>query len=130
MGCRIKPRPHKVCIADLRSYITIKQKTKSSTNLSGLNSTMTLSAGQGTWAFQKSVNGEEIFDGVNMVGRITDHFYIRYNPQFTIDKTYLIEFEGNRYDIVEMIPNVEGRRELTLLKCSINGDATLESTKL
>jgi SPP1 family predicted phage head-tail adaptor len=130
MGCRIKKRPYKACIGKLNVYITIRQKIKSSTNLSGLNSTITLSAGEGTWAFQKSVNGEEIFDGINMVGRITDHFYIRYNPQSSLDKTYLIELEGNRYNIEQIVPNVEGERELTLLKCSINGDATLESTKL
>tara|TARA_R110000868_G_C10972986_1_gene771148 strand:- start:38886 stop:39278 length:393 start_codon:yes stop_codon:yes gene_type:complete len=130
MSCRIKPKPYKVCIGDLRSYITIKQKTKNASNLSGLNSTIDLSVGEGVWAMQKSVNGEEIFDGINMIGKITDHFYIRYNPQSPLDKTYLVELEGNRYDIIEMIPNVEGRREFTLLKCSITGDATLESTKL
>lgn len=130
MGCRIKPRPYKVCVGDLRSYITIKQKTKSATNSSALNSTITLSAGEGVWAMQKSINGQEIFDGINIIGKITDHFYIRYNPQSTINKTYLVEFESNRYDIIEIIPNVEGRKELTLLKCSITGDATLESTKL
>mgnify|MGYP003674452694 FL=1 len=114
----------------MKSYITIKQKTKNATNNSGLNSTITLSEGNGVWAMQKSVNGEEIFDGINIVGKITDHFYIRYNPQFIIDKTYCVEFENNRYNIIDIIPNIEGRRNNTLLKCSITGNVILESTKL
>lgn len=129
MACRIKPKPYKVCIGDLRALITLKQKIKGASKDGSLNPRLDLNNSQEVWAMQKSVNGEEIFDGVNMIGKITDHFYIRYNPQSTLNKTFMVEFEGNRYDIVEIIPNLEGRSELTLLKCSVNGDATLESTK-
>lgn len=127
---RIKPRASKTCIGDKKSYIVIKKKTKSAINTSAANPNITLTTIDSMWAMQKSVNGEEIFDGVNMIGKITDHFYIRYNPDLSINKTNIVEFDGNRYDIVEIIGNVEGKREETLLKCSLIGDSSLTSTKI
>ena len=127
---RIKPRPSKVCIGTMKSYITIKKKTKAAVNTSSTNPNLNLTTIDSMYAMQRSVNGEEIFDGVNMIGKITDHFYIRYNPDISINKTNLVEFDSNRYEIVEIVPNVEGAREFSLLKCSIRGDNTLENTKL
>jgi len=127
---RIKRRPSKVCIGHLDLLITLKQKTKTATNNSNINSRINLGNSQDVWAFLKSAQGEEIFDGINMIGKITHNFYIRYNPQFKIDKTFIVEFENNRYNIVEILENLEGQRELTLLKCSISGSTQLESTKL
>lgn len=127
---RIKPKPSKVCIGSMTSYITIKKKTKAALNTTAANPNLNLTTVDSMWAMQRSVNGEELFDGVNMIGKITDHFYIRYNADTPINKTHILEFDDNRYDIVEIIPNVEGRREATLLKCSIGGDNTLENTKI
>tara|TARA_R110000822_G_scaffold66837_1_gene163100 strand:+ start:240 stop:638 length:399 start_codon:yes stop_codon:yes gene_type:complete len=127
---RIKPKAYKVCTGDLRSYITIKRKTKSAQNTGAANPNLNLTTIISTWAMQKSVNGEEIFDGVNMIGKITDWFFLRYSTEYSIKQTDLLEFDSNRYEIIEVIPNYEGRRYFTALKCTIRGDSTLENTKL
>lgn len=126
---RIKPRPAKACIGDMRAYISIYKKTKQATSTTAVDPKLNLRLIVETWALQKSVNGEEIFDGVNTIGKITDHFFIRYGV-ITVSKIHLLEYAGYRYEIVEVIPNYEGRGELTLLKCSIRGDATLTNTKI
>lgn len=127
---RIKPRPYKVCTGDMRSYITVKRKTKAAQNTGAANPNLNLTTIISTYAMQKSVNGEEIFDGVNMIGKITDWFYLRYSTEYSINKTDLVEFDGNRYEVIEVIPNYEGRRYFTVLKCTIRGLNTLENTKL
>ena len=126
---RIKPKPAKACIGDMRAYVSIYKKTKQATSTTAVDPNLNLTLVVSTWALQKSVSGEEIFDGVNMIGKITDHFFIRYGA-ITASKIHLLEYAGNRYEIVEVIPDYEGRSELTLLKCSIRGDATLTNTKI
>lgn len=126
---RIKTRPAKACIGDMRAYVSIYKKTKQATSTTAVDPNLNLSLVVSTWALQKNVSGEEIFDGVNMIGKITDHFFIRYGA-ITASKVHILEYAGNRYEIVEVIPNYEGRSELTLLKCSIRGDATLTNTKI
>jgi SPP1 family predicted phage head-tail adaptor len=126
---RIKTRPAKSCIGDMKAYISIYKKTKQAVNTTAVDPNLNLSLVASMWAMQKSVNGEEIFDGVNMIGKITDHFFIRYDS-IVVNKTHLLEYDGNRYEIVEVIPNYEGKRELILLKCSIRGDSTLTNTKI
>lgn len=126
---RIKSRAAKACIGDMRAYVSIYKKIKQATSTAAVDPNLNLSLVVSTWALQKSVSGEEIFDGVNMIGKITDHFFIRYET-ITASKIHILEYAGNRYEIVEVIPNYEGRSELTLLKCSIRGDATLTNTKI
>lgn len=126
---RIKPRAAKTCIGDMRAYVSIYKKTKQATSTTAVDPNLNLSLVVSTWALQKSVSGEEIFDGVNMIGKITDHFFIRYGF-IAVSKVHLLEYAGNRYEIVEVIPNYEGKYEATLLKCSIRGDATLTNTKI
>lgn len=127
---RIKPSAYKVCTGDLRSFITIKKRTKASTNTTAVDPLANLTTVETAWAYAKSVNGEEIFDGVNMVGKITNWFYMRYNPDIKITKGYIVEYDGYRYEIIEIIPNLEGRYTFTALKCTIRGLDTLENTKL
>lgn len=126
---RIKPRASKTCIGDMKAYVSIYKKTKQATSTTAVDPNLNLTLVVSTWALQKSVSGEEIFDGVNMIGKITDHFFIRYET-ITASKIHILEYAGNRYEIVEVIPNYEGRSELILLKCSIRGDATLTNTKI
>ena len=126
---RIKPRASKTCIGDRKSYISIYKKTKQATNTSVVDPNLNLTLVISMWAMQKSVNGEEIFDGVNMIGKITDYFYIPYGF-FKANKTLLLKFDGNNYEIVEVIPNLEGKYEQMVLKCSVRGDSTLINTRI
>jgi len=126
---RIKPRAAKTCIGNMRSFITFYKKTKQATNTTSIDPNLNLEPIASMWAMQKSANGEDIFDGVNMIGKITDHFYIRYDS-IKINKTYILEFGGNFYEIVEIIPNLEGKYETIVLKCSIRGDSNLTNTRI
>jgi hypothetical protein len=126
---RIKPRPSKACIGQMRSYISIYKKTKQATNTTAVDPNLNLTLVASMWAMQKSVNGEEIFDGVNMIGKITDQFFIRYGS-ITLNKTHILQFDSNNYDIVEVIPNLEGKYEFMALKCSKRGDSTLVNTRV
>jgi len=126
---RIKPRAAKTCIGNMRSFITFYKKTKQATNTTSIDPNLNLEPIASMWAMQKSANGEEVFDGVNMIGKITDHFYIRYDS-IKVNKTYILEFAGNFYEIVEIIPNLEGKYETIVLKCSIRGDSNLTNTRI
>jgi SPP1 family predicted phage head-tail adaptor len=126
---RIKPRAYKACIGDMTSYISIYKKTKQATNTTAIDPNLNLTLVASMWAMQKSVNGEELFDGVNTIGKVTDKFYIRYGS-IVLSKNHILEFDGNRYDIVDIIPNYEGRRELIQIKCSIRGDSSLINTRI
>ena len=126
---RIKSKPSKTCIGNMRSYISIYKKTKQATNTTAVDPNLNLSLVASMWAMQKSVNGEEIFDGVNMIGKITNHFYIRYGS-VAVNKTHILQFDGNNYEIVEIIPNLEGKYETIVLKCSIRGSSDLVNTRI
>jgi len=127
---RIKPKPYKICTGDFRYQITIKTRTKGATNSSTAEPDLTLATIATLWAMQKSVNGEEIFNGTDMIAKITDEFYIRYNTAVTITKTNIIGFDGNLYNIEDIIPNQSGRRQITILRCSKRGTDTLSVNKL
>ena len=126
---RIKSRAAKTCIGNMRSFITFYKKTKQATNATAIDPNLNLEPIASMWAMQKSANGEEVFDGVNMIGKITDHFYIRYDS-IIVNKSYILEFAGNFYEIVEVIPNLEGKYETIVLKCSIRGSSDLINTRI
>ena len=127
---RIKPKPYKICTGDLRYQIIIYSRTKSAVNSTNVEPNLTLATVSTLWAMQKSVNGEEIFNGTDIIGKITDEFYIRYNPSVSITKTNIVGSNGNLYNIEDFIPNLEGRRQFSVIRCSKRGSDTLNVNKL
>lgn len=127
---RIKPKPYKICTGDFRYQITVYDRTKSAVNSTSVEPDLNLTTIATLWALQKSVNGEEIFNGTDIIAKITDEFYIRYNTAITLNKTNIISSGGNLYNIEDIILNVEGRRQLTALRCSKRGIDTLNVNKL
>lgn len=131
MTCaRIKPKPYKICTADYRYQITIKSRTKSAVNSASVEPNLNLATITTVFAMQKSVNGEEIFEGTNIVGKITDEFYIRYNAALIINKTNIVDSNGSLYLIEDIIPDLHGGKETTVLRCSKRGLNTLNVNKL
>lgn len=127
---RIKPKPYKICTGDLRYQIIVYSRTKSAVNSTNVEPTLTLATVATLWAMQKSVNGEEIFNGTDIIGKITDEFYIRYNPSITITKTNIVGSNGSLYNIEDFIPNLEGMRQFSVIRCSKRGTDTLNVNKL
>jgi head-tail adaptor len=128
---RIKPKPYKICTGDLRYQITIQQRTKLSNNLGNAEPNIKLTTIKTIYALQKSVNGEEIFNDSNLViGKITDEFYVRYQELSGITKTNIISSNGNFYVIQNIIPDLQGRRQFGVLRCSFKGPNTLQVNEL
>ena len=127
---RIKPKPYKICTGNLRYQITIKSRTKNAVNTTSIEPNLALADVATLWAMQRSVNGEEIFNGTDIVAKITDEFYIRYNTSVSITKTNIVGSNGSLYNIEDIIPNLEGKRQFTVLRCSKRGLDTLAVNKL
>jgi len=122
---RIKPAPYKICTGDLRYPLIIKSRTKNATNSSNVEPTLTLTTVTTIYAMQKSIKGNEIFNGTDIVGQITDAFYFRYNPNLDITLTNIADFSGELFTVEEVDLNIEGRREFGMIKCSKRGIDTL-----
>lgn len=127
---RIQPKPYKICTGDLRYQLVLYSRTKSAVNTTNVEATLTLSTVATLWAMQRSVNGEEIFNGTDIIGKITDEFYIRYYPTLNINKINIIGYQGNLYNIEDFIPNLEGRRQFSVIRSSKRGTDTLNVNKL
>lgn len=127
---RIKPKPYKICTADFRYQITLNIRTKSATNTSAAEPNLAVASVITVWAMQKSVNGEEIFSDTNIIGKVTDEFYIRYNAAVNITTSGNITSNGAYYDIYEVIPDYQGRREISVIRCSKRGTTLLNVNKL
>lgn len=122
---KIKNNPYKICTGDLRYPLIIKSRTKNATNSSNAEPTLTLTTVTTIYAMQKSIKGNEIFNGTDIVGQITDAFYFRYNPSLDIDLTNIADYSGELYTIEEVNLNLEGRRQFGMIKCSKRGIDTL-----
>lgn len=126
---RIKSKPSKTCVGSMDSYIYFYKKVKSATNTTAIDPNLYLKPTASMWARKDSVNGEEIFDGVNMIGKITNKFYIRYDS-IVLNKNYIIKHNDNFYEIIDIDPDLHGQRETIVIKCSIRGDSSLINTRI
>lgn len=128
---RIKPSKYKICTGDLRYQIKIYQRTKVGNNLGLAEPNIIITLLKTIWAMQKSVNGEEIFNDANMViGKITDEFYIRFPEVSGITQTNIISSNGNFYTVENIIPDLQGRRQFSVLRCCKRGPDYLQSSEL
>jgi hypothetical protein len=78
-----------------------------------------------TWALQISVNGEDVFNGTNILGKVTDHFYIRRDSSKIIKLENMVICKGEAYKILEVMPNLHGENIFAMLKCSHNGSVNV-----
>lgn len=128
---RIKPRPYKSCVGDLRYQIKIYDRTKIANNIGLAEPNIVIALVKTIWAQPKSVNGEEIFNESNMVvGKITDEFMVRYGEINGINKTNIIGFNGNFYSIENIIPDLQGRRQRSVLRCCLRGPDYLQANEV
>ena len=123
---RIKNNPYKICIGDLRYPLIIYSRTKNATNSSNPEPTITLTTIATVYAMQKSIKGDQIFNGTDIVGQITDAFFFRYNPNLEIDLTNIVDYGGELYTVEEVNLSLEGRKQFGSIKCSKRGIDTLK----
>lgn len=125
-NCGYITKPNiKVSTGDLNTPIQIIARHQTRNNLQNNQDINAIFSVYATfWAEQKTVNGEEVFDGTNSLGRITDQFKIRYNKDKPIKKHhYLLNPATNQaYDIADIKPNVDNKNTFTILRCIHKGD--------
>ncbi len=125
-NCGYITKPNiKVSIADLNTPIQIIARHQTRNNLQNNQDINAILSVYATfWSKQKTINGEEVFDATNSLGRITDEFYIRYNKDKPIKKHhYLLNPATNQaYDIIDIKQNVNNNNTFTVLRCIHKGD--------
>jgi SPP1 family predicted phage head-tail adaptor len=115
----------KVSIGDLNTPIQIIARHQTRNNLQNNQDINAILSVYATfWAKQKTINGEEVFDATNSLGKITDEFYIRFNKDKPIKKHhYLLNPVNNQaYDIIDIKQDVHNQHTFTVLRCIHKGD--------
>lgn len=121
MGCkRVALDKRRVCIGDLNKRIILHDRNITGVT-SGVDFDETLSNPKKVWAGLKTVHGEDIFDGANVIGVATHKFYIRFIASLTSET--FVEFNGKYFKILDT-QNLEENNEFIELRCSVRGDKT------
>ena len=125
--CKFITKPKRnIKIGDLNIPITIATRIKKANNINSQDVLIDQeNLVSNTWAMQVTVNGEDIFNGVNLLGKVTDHFYIRRDSTKKIKIENIIICKGEAYKILEVLPNLHGENIFTMLKCSHTGLANI-----
>lgn len=74
------------------------------------------------WAMIETVDGDQMFDGTNMITTKTHKFYIRWKSNLSIQNW--VDYQGQRYQI-QLIENQNERNRFYILHCNIRGDNSL-----
>lgn len=118
-----------VNIGDLNKRINLQTRAINSTFQTKINKqTAEFVTYANPWAKVETTRGKTQFDGVELKIAYTHYITIRYRKN--MDQTTWVEYEGNRYDIID-IEDLDDRHEFLLLRCKISGDsdADHDSTK-
>lgn len=124
-----KPRSN-IKIGDLNIPITITTRLKKPTNYNSPEIILDEETYASCFAMFVSVNGEDIFNGNNLLGKITHHIYIRRNPSKTIKREHYVISRGQAYLIGEVMDNIHMENQFTMLKCIHSGSSNLNVNKL
>lgn len=117
----IKPRRN-IQIGDLNTPITIVTRIKKANNTTSQDVLLDQeNLVANTWALQVDVNGEDIFNGTNLLGKVSTHFYIRRDSTKKIKVEHMIISRGEAYKILEVMPNLHGEGLFVMLKCNHTG---------
>lgn len=80
------------------------------------------------WAALRTVSQRQEFDAINTEEQITHRFYIRKNPELTINKTNAILYNSKRYNIVQTEEINEDSKYIRL-DCNLKGDSSKDGSK-
>lgn len=119
---KIKGKKRIVCSGDLRNLITIKTRSITAPAQGDVNFGESFTTELEILAMVETVNGEEIFDGVNVIGTVTHNFYIRFIPDITFEKW--LEFKSENYNILG-VENLDERDEFYKLRTSKRGSSAI-----
>ena len=121
---KIKGRRRQICAGDLDRRITLTTRDIQTTEIGIPDFSEDFTGAIERWAMIQTEKGDEFFS-FNNLDRVFSHsFYLRFDPLVT--SSYYIEFDGNRYDILN-VEDLDERHEFLRLKCAVLGDQTKAS---
>lgn len=107
MACkRIQPNVRKVCSTDFRNKIEIQFSSSKPNNSPNVNADASFSNEKTTFAMIKTSKRSQFIDGTNVVDGTNVDFYIRYDSEIDYSKKLWVEFDNNKFDIVD-IENID-----------------------
>lgn len=121
---RIRIPHRKICVGDLRRRISIQNRVLGAPK-TGVDIRHTFQELRKPWAAVRTVNGKNIFAGVNLDRVPTHIFYIRYYEGLTAEDW--IVYKNERYDILE-VENINERDEYYAVYCNNRGDQAKRAT--
>jgi len=113
------------CVGSLNERITIYSRQLKSPTLSSVDFSEDFTLTYTVWASIETVNGSELFDGVNLSNAYDHKIVIRYKSDIT--KEYYIVFNSIRYEIID-VENLDEANEWLVIKCKKKGSTTLNAT--
>jgi SPP1 family predicted phage head-tail adaptor len=124
----IRATKRDICIGDLDSRIKIQVRTLKAPE-SGVDFTEEFTEVKEVWAMVQTSRGLEFFDDTGLNTTFTHKFYIRFSSSFSITSEDWLEWNNQRYDIVE-VENLDERNEFLLLKAIKKGDKDINANKV
>lgn len=117
--------PHKkICVGDLRYRISLRNRQLGPPR-TGVDITHEFVEFRRPWAAIKTMNGPNMFSGVNLDETPTHIFYIRHFPDLTAQSW--VYHNDERYNILQ-VENINERNEWYALYCNQRGDINQDST--
>jgi SPP1 family predicted phage head-tail adaptor len=124
-----KPKSN-IKIGDLNIPLTIYTRLKKSENYNSPEISLDEENFITCFGRFDSVNGEEIFNGNQILGKVTHNIYIRRNPSKIIKRDNYIISRGQAYLIVDIIPNINEENQFSMIKCIHSGASSININKL
>jgi len=122
----ISPKKRKICAGDLRLLINIQTRAVKSNGFDDPDYGETFTEVKQVYASIQTTRGFQSFDGVGVNNNVTHKIYIRFDSTLNISADDWVEFENDKYDIVD-VENLEERNEFFILYCMKKGSETLNA---
>lgn len=123
---RKKPSNMTICAGDLNQRIFIYDRDIRAPNFGGVDYDEDFSKKRSVWAMIETVDGQEFFDGTNLISTKTHKFYIRWIRDLSIQN--VVDFKNQRYKI-QKIENQNEKNEFFILHCVILGSKDIQTNK-
>lgn len=124
MGCKIRVKKRRYCLADLDKLITIQARAIQPPQQDSPDYTEAVQDQITVYASIKTVSGESIFDGTNTEVDVTHHFVIQYLGGLTFENW--VEYADIKYRILE-VENIDERNEFYIIRATKRGANTLNA---
>ena len=125
MKCRsLKPNLNKVCIADLNSKIKIQTTSEVYSNNPDTVPTAQFVDIVEMWALINTGESFQYKDGVQIDNRINTDFYIMYTTQIDFTQTLWVEYDNNKYKVIN-VNNIDEQGNFVRLRTVKTGDKNI-----